>query len=110
LNFNQGRNLGFIAQEIKEVFPEVVSQDSKGYYSVAYSNVVPVLVEAMKEQQQTIAQLQTQLQKNEAELASFKEKMSRIEASLQRLERLAAREENLNGRADLVEKQTTGNK
>jgi hypothetical protein len=104
LNFSKGRNLGFIAQEIKEVLPEVVSQDSKGYYSVAYSNVVPVLVEAIKEQQQTIAQLQMQLQKNEAELAGFKEKMSRIEAALQRLERLAGREENSNGRASGGEK------
>jgi septal ring factor EnvC (AmiA/AmiB activator) len=50
---------------------------------------VTVLVKAIKEQQQTIAQLQTQLQQTVAELASFKEKMSRIEASLQKL---AARE------------------
>jgi len=95
LNFSKDRNLGFIAQEIKEVLPEVVSQDSKGYYSVAYSNVVPVLVEAIKEQQQTIAQLQTQLQQTGAELAGFKEKMSHIEAALQRL---AGCEENSNDR------------
>lgn len=104
LNFNKGRNLGFIAQEIKEVLPEVVSQDSKGYYSVAYSNIVPVLVEAIKEQQSTIAQLQaqvtelaqtkTELQQSRTELATFKEKLSRIESSLQRLEQLVAREEN----------------
>jgi len=85
LNFSKGRNLGFIAQEIKEVLPEVVSQDNKGYYSVAYSNVVPVLVEAIKEQQQTIAQLQTQvqtLQRAQDELESLKERMRRLEALL----------------------------
>ena len=92
LNFNKGRTLGFIAQEIKEVLPEVVSQDSKGYYSVAYSNVVPVLVEAIKEQQNTIAQLQAQvtelaqtkaeLQQSRTELASFKERLQRIEELL----------------------------
>lgn len=85
LNFSKGRNLGFIAQEIKEVLPEVVSQDSKGYYSVAYSNVVPVLVEAIKEQQNTIAQLQTQvteLAQTKTELASLKERLQRIESLL----------------------------
>jgi len=85
LNFSAGRNLGFIAQEIKDVLPEVVSQDAKGYYSVAYSQVVPVLVEAIKEQQKTIAQQQT-------ELESVKEKLRRLEASVQRLERLTAHE------------------
>jgi hypothetical protein len=101
LNFSAGRNLGFIAQEIKEVLPEVVSQDAKGYYSVAYSQVVPVLVEAIKEQQKELAATQTELQNTKAELASFKEKMSRLESSLHRLEQMAAYSENFkNARAE----------
>jgi hypothetical protein len=114
MNFSTGPRLGFIAQEIKQVLPEVVSQDQKGYYSAAYEQVVPVLVEAIKEQQNTIAQLQAQvtelaqtraeLQQSRTELATFKEKLSQIESSLQRLERLAAREENSTGRADGGEK------
>src|SRR5262249_46546038 len=48
-NFEHRRQVGFIAQEVKEVLPQVVSQDAEGYYSIAYSKLVPVLVEAIKE-------------------------------------------------------------
>jgi hypothetical protein len=41
--------LGVIAQEVEKVFPEVVSTDDKGYKSVAYSNLVAPLIEAVKE-------------------------------------------------------------
>ena len=52
--FANGRQIGFIAQEVEKVLPEVVKTDSKGYKSVAYSNVVPILVEALKKQQELI--------------------------------------------------------
>jgi hypothetical protein len=55
--FSEGKNYGFIAQELKEVLPELVKQDDEGYYSVNYSGVIPVLVEAIKEQQKEIAEL-----------------------------------------------------
>jgi len=51
------RSIGVIAQELLEVVPEAVHQDEKGMYSVAYGNLVGVLVEAMKEQQQQIDEL-----------------------------------------------------
>src|SRR5262245_56903398 len=50
-NFSEGKQIGFIAQEVEKVLPELVSTDSNGYKSVAYANVVPVLVEAIKAQQ-----------------------------------------------------------
>ena len=57
----QKRSIGVIAQEMIEVMPEVVSQDEQGMYSVAYGNLVGVLVEAMKEQQKQIDELKAQL-------------------------------------------------
>ncbi len=45
---------GFIAQELKEVYPELVSQDSLGYYSINYIGIIPLLVEALKEQKAEI--------------------------------------------------------
>jgi len=42
---------GVIAQEVLEVLPEVVMQNSDGIYSVAYGNMVGILIEAIKEQQ-----------------------------------------------------------
>lgn len=50
----EGSDLGFIAQEIEELIPEVVATRPDGYKTVKYEKVVPVLVEAIKEQQATI--------------------------------------------------------
>jgi len=57
MNFNGGRQVGFIAQEVEKILPELVRTDSSGYKSVNYTNVVPVLVEAVKAQQKQMEQL-----------------------------------------------------
>lgn len=64
--FSDGRQIGFIAQEIAPIVPEVVTEDGQGFFSVAYSALVPVLVEAVKEQQQTISELEQRLAAVEA--------------------------------------------
>jgi len=57
----QEKKVGVIAQEILDVLPEVVSQDESGTYSVAYGNIVSVLIEAIKEQQKQIDELKSKL-------------------------------------------------
>jgi hypothetical protein len=49
-----------IAQEVEKVVPEIVSKDKskEEYRSVKYDKLVALLVEAMKEQQKQIEQLQ----------------------------------------------------
>ena len=42
-------SIGVIAQEVEEVIPEVVNTDSDGIKSVAYGNMVGLLIEAIKE-------------------------------------------------------------
>ncbi len=54
---NGKRSLGVIAQEIEKVLPEVVVE-GKEYKSVAYGNIVGVLIEAIKEQDQKIERLE----------------------------------------------------
>ena len=54
MNFSDGRSIGFIAQEVERVLPELVSRDGKGFLSLAYSEMLPVVVEAVKEQQKQI--------------------------------------------------------
>jgi len=54
------RGLGVIAQEVEKILPEVVI-DGKEYKSVAYGNIVGVLIEAMKEQQEQINDLKIKL-------------------------------------------------
>jgi hypothetical protein len=55
---DKSRKVGVIAQEVLDVLPEVVQQDDSGNYSVAYGNMVGVLIEAIKEQQRQIENLQ----------------------------------------------------
>jgi len=52
---------GVIAQEVEEFLPEVVHTNSEGMKSVAYGNMVGLLIEAIKEQQQTIENLQKKI-------------------------------------------------
>ena len=47
--FSEGPKLGFIAQEVGEILPELVNTGKDGYKSVQYANIVPLLVEAIKE-------------------------------------------------------------
>ncbi len=46
--------LGFIAQDLQDVFPELVAEDNDGYLTIDYIALIPVIVEAMKEQQAII--------------------------------------------------------
>lgn len=61
---DSGRSdIGFIAQEVEKVVPEVVHTDAQtGMKSVEYGNLVAVLIEAMKEQQKQIDHLQSEIQ------------------------------------------------
>ena len=41
--FDDRRQIGFVAQEVREVLPEIVTADRDGFLSVGYSEVIPVL-------------------------------------------------------------------
>ena len=55
-------SIGFIAQEVEQVVPEVVSTDIEGYKSVSYANMVALLTEAIKEQQTIINDLKARIE------------------------------------------------
>lgn len=56
-NFAKGEQFGFIAQELKEEFPQLVVEGPGGYNYVNYIGMIPVLLEAIKEQHQQIEEL-----------------------------------------------------
>ena len=55
------KQIGFIAQEVEKIIPEVVGENPDGYKGVQYENVVGLLVEAIKEQQKQIDELKRQI-------------------------------------------------
>ena len=73
------QKIGVLAQEIKEVFPELVTEDSNEMLAVNYQGLVPVLINALKEQQSEIDVLKEQ-----------ESKCLEQEKRLERLEKLVA--------------------
>ncbi len=61
-NPNNNHQLGLIAQEVKKIIPEVVNGDElKGRLGMNYIELVPVLINAIKEQQKQIDVLKKQV-------------------------------------------------
>ena len=65
MGFTDANQIGFIAQEVEKVFPELVVTDKNGYKSVDYAKITPVLVEAIKDQQKQISELNGKVERLE---------------------------------------------
>lgn len=55
------KQFGLFAQDLRNVYPELVYEDSKGFLSVDYVSLIPVLIEAIKEQQSQIDDLKKRI-------------------------------------------------
>ena len=55
------RGTGVVAQELQQVLPEAVHADDEGMLNVAYGNVVGVLIEAIKELEAKVVELEEKL-------------------------------------------------
>jgi soluble cytochrome b562 len=84
-HFPEGEQVGFIAQEIEKVYPQVVFTDKDGYKSVDYSKLTPVLVEAIKEQQKIIEELQKAIQQLQEENSQIKQANAQLSAEIKML-------------------------
>ncbi len=87
----QGRQyLGFLAQEVEPLFPELVrrpdpNSERESYYTLDYSGFGIVAIKAVQEQQQLIEAQQAEIEalKTEVEqLRSLEARLSQLEASL----------------------------
>ena len=58
MNKNGKEKIGILAQDVQEVFPELVSKDENEMLSVNYQGLVPVLINAIKEQEDKISRLE----------------------------------------------------
>ncbi|MNE53236.1 hypothetical protein D3C80_1479480 [compost metagenome] len=57
----KGPQIGFIAQEVEKVLPEVVKETSLGYKALEYHTLTALLVNAIQEQQAKIEELSNRL-------------------------------------------------
>ena len=84
-DFSSDQQIGFIAQEVEKVYPELVKTNNEGYKSMDYMSITAILLEGIKEQQQIIEQQQeliTTLQQED------KTQQNTLEAVLKRIEAL----------------------
>ena len=70
--FANKKDIGLVAQEVEEIFPELVAKDERGYKGIAYSKLTAVLIEAMKEQQGQMITQQAQITALEKENTQLK--------------------------------------
>jgi len=68
---------GVIAQEIEKIVPELVNTDAEGWKSVEYTHLVPILLEALKEQLQAVDALKVQNEQFSASLEKLAAKEAR---------------------------------
>jgi hypothetical protein len=58
------QKIGVIAQDIKEVFPELVTKDANEMLAVNYQGLIPVLINALNEQQKELRTIKKEFLKN----------------------------------------------
>ncbi|WPU66040.1 tail fiber domain-containing protein [Peredibacter starrii] len=88
------RKAGVIAQELKKVLPEAVTE-ADGYLSVKYTEIIPLLIEGIKdlfkENKREIASVKAEtdarIKKLEAENAALKKQNAEMNARLDRIEK-----------------------
>lgn len=73
------KNIGFLAQDVEKIFPDIVYENDEGIKGIALAELIPVIVEAMKEQQGIIEALEARIEKLEGN--SSKEKSATIDDS-----------------------------
>ena len=64
--FPEGKQYGFVAQEVEKIIPELVKDNSNGEKAISYNGIIPVLVEAIKAQQRQIEILNSKIEALEA--------------------------------------------
>jgi hypothetical protein len=74
------QKIGVLAQEIQEVFPELVSEDDNEMLAVNYQGLVPVLINALKEQDAKMKDQETKFEKQQAEIDELKEIVNQLTA------------------------------
>ena len=90
MTFNWKRDhrsdIGFIAQDVEKVFPELVHTNTNGEKSVEYLNMIAVLIEAHKKSMEThatkMAELRSRIQNIRTKLAALTRVNSLIPANV----------------------------
>ena len=70
--FSEERQIGVIAQELEQVYPELVITDANGYKTVDYPKLTAILIEAVKVQNQQITNYESRITSNQHQINEIK--------------------------------------
>jgi hypothetical protein len=78
-NMSSGRDMGMIAQEVEEVFPEIIHTDKEGYKSMDYPKLVAFLVEVNKAQQSELTARKADIDRLNRTVEELADRLSALE-------------------------------
>ena len=70
------KHFGFIAQEIEQVYPNLIKIDDKGFYSMDYLQLVPISIKNLQIQANCIKELKSDLEEMKRQLRILKDSAS----------------------------------
>lgn len=83
--FSRQRQFGFIADDVAKVLPELITEDARGYKRMAYSRLIPLVVEALKEEKdrsvitrETLVQAQASITRLERQVTLLTDKVETL--------------------------------
>ncbi|MDD4430687.1 MAG: tail fiber domain-containing protein [Bacteroidales bacterium] len=76
------KRIGFLAQELQTYYPELVREDGDGMLSINYTGLIPVIVEAIKEQDKIINELKQEVKSLQSAMLSIGVTREEVIASL----------------------------
>lgn len=83
-NRSKDLQIGVLAQEVQAIFPELTTTKENGVIGVNYIGLVPVLIEATKEQQSIIESQKKELEETQQRLEQLENEMAEIKALLKK--------------------------
>jgi hypothetical protein len=78
MKLDSSRQIGFIAQEVEPLFPELVKTNTDGYKSLDYSKMTVVLLQAVKEQQKQIELSSKENQQLRSDINLLREEVEKL--------------------------------
>jgi hypothetical protein len=76
------RHMGFIAQDVQKIFPDIVFADKDGVLSIDYIALIPMLVEALKQQNQVITGQTTNILNQQTKITNLEQSLSNLQTSV----------------------------
>jgi hypothetical protein len=73
--YASGYKIGVIAQELRKVYPEMVTMGKDGFLKVDYTQLTGMLIQAVKEQQKEIEEMKNLMKKQQEQIDSIIRKM-----------------------------------